>query len=415
MGRIQTWMMPLALAVTVLACAAALAMAEEKMTFRPVPAESVAQLQHPAHVRVPAATGTLTISADEDSAGASGEASDDSIEPGIPIPPAPRRETTGEIVRFGSDIDIPRGQAVDGDVVSIGGDVRVEGLVKGSVTAMGGDVTLMPRSRVDGDVVCMGGTLHEEPGSSVGGQRVTAPRVPGRRLFLPMLAVVGTGVHIVVHLMVMLVMLGLTFLIVKLAPGRTQHAIDTIAADAGTTFLVGLLLWGLIIPSVIVLAIAMVILCITIIGIPVAAAVGVGYVAFFMLAVIWGSVVGAATLGGHLHVRLRGSTPSLMRAAVWGVVAFYGLRIAGDFFHVVPLFGFLGGLLGFIAIAMSVVLTTFGAGALVRSEYRRRTVQDWWQRSRPRKGGAKVEDDFPPPPPPPVNIATPAAPPPESM
>jgi len=183
------------------------------------------------------------------------------------------------------------------------------------------------------------------------------------------------------------------------------------------TFLVGLLLWGLIIPSVIVLAIAIALLCITIIGIPVAAAVVVGYVAFFVLAVVWGSVVGLATLGGHLHSRLRGSPASLMRAAVWGIMALYGLRIAGDILHVVPLFGFLGGLLGFIAVAMWSVLTTFGAGALVRSEYRRRTVQDWWQRSRPRprRGDARVEDDFPPPPAPPVNLGTPAAPPPESM
>lgn len=52
----------------------------------------------------------------------------------------------------------------------------------------------------------------------------------------------------------------------------------------------------------------------------------------------------------------------------------------------------------------------FGAGALVRSEYRRRTVQDWWNRVR---GRTVREDEVPPPPapePPGDPMAPPAAP-----
>ena len=66
-----------------------------------------------------------------------------------------------------------------GDVVALGGDVTVAGHVEGDVASMGGDVYLKSSARVDGDVVCMGGKLNEEPGASVGGQRVSG--LGGRR------------------------------------------------------------------------------------------------------------------------------------------------------------------------------------------------------------------------------------------
>jgi hypothetical protein len=54
-------------------------------------------------------------------------------------------------------------------------------------------------------------------------------------------------------------------------------------------------------------------------------------------------------------------------------------------------------------------LGTLGAGALVRGEYQRRSLQNWWSRMRPASG---PRNDMPPPPgaPPPP----PAPPPPTS-
>jgi len=289
--------------------------------------------------------------------------------------------------------------------------------VKGSVTSMGGDVTLGPASRVDGDVVCLGGTLREEPGSSVGGKHVTAPRARGARFLLPILSVVGTGVRVLYHLLAMVILLGIAFVFTKLAPGRTQAAVDAVRENAGGSLLAGLLLWGMLVPSLVVLALAVAVLCITIIGIPLALAALAGYGVLVVLAAVWGSVVGYALLGSHLHLRLRGGSIDLVRSAIWGVVAVYGVRIVGDLLHVVPVFGFLGGFLNVITIITMAVLATLGAGALVRTEYQRRTVQDWWQRTRPASPGAKRrDDDFPPPPPPaPSPSATPAPAPPEAF
>jgi hypothetical protein len=392
-------------AVLALPAPATCAAAEHTMRFRPVPAESASSLsissEAPADslrrgrtsrvpVVVPPAPAVETPAVPEP--------------PEVPEPPA--RTTSGDLVRFGSDITVKSGQLVQGDVVSFGGSIEVIGHVTGNVSAMGGDVTLSSSARVDGDVVCIGGTLREEPGSSVGGQRVTAPRTPGAKLFFPMLAVVGTGFQMLAHAAVALFMLGIAWLFAKLAPGRTQAAMDLISAEAGPSFIIGLLLWALIIPSVIAMALVVAVLCITIIGIPLAVAVAVGYCAFFVLAALWGVVVGYGVLGQRLYPRFKGGTATLLQSLVWGAIALQGIRIVGDLFHVVPLFGFVGGLLTFIHFVLALLLGTLGAGALVRGEYQRRSLQNWWSRMRP--AGTSRNDVPPPPSPPPPPPVSPA-------
>jgi len=381
------------------------AAAEHTMRFRPVPAESASSLatppadslRHGRAARVPAVVPEAPTPPEE---------APPAPEP-APVPEPTVRTTSGDLVRFGSDITVKAGQLVQGDVVSFGGSIEVIGHVTGNVSAMGGDVTLSSTARVDGDVVCIGGTLREEPGSSVGGQRVTAPRTPGAKLFFPMLAVVGTGFQMLAHAAAALFMLGIAWLFAKLAPGRTQAAMDLISAEAGPSFIIGLLLWALIIPSVIAMALVVAVLCITIIGIPLAVAVAVGYCAFFVLAALWGLVVGYGVLGQRLYPRFKGSAATLMQSLVWGCIALQGLRIASDLFHVVPLFGFVGGLLTFVHFVLAVLLATLGAGALVRGEYQRRSLQNWWSRMRP--AGAARNDMPPPPPPPPPPAAPPSS------
>lgn len=409
MKNIRALLVAAVLAPVALLAGREIAAAQETMTFRPVPAESVAILERsaprpktaapaPKNGQVPAVPAVPQA-------------------PEVPeVPEVPRAEpleTTSEIVRFGGDIEVPRGQAVDGDVVSFGGDIRIDGVVHGTVTAMGGDVTLTSSAVVDEDVVCVGGTLREQPGSIVRGSRVTGPGGGKGRMLFPVFNLLGTGFQLAAHLFAMLLWLGLAFLFVKLAPGRSALALQTLREEGGMSFLIGLLLLGLIIPSVIVLAIVIAILCITIIGIPLAAAVAVGYVAFLVIAFLWGAIVGYAQLGSHLFARLKGGTATLVQAALWGVVALHGMRIAGDFFRVMPAFGFIGGLLNFLFFTITSLLAVFGAGALVRGEYSRRTVQTWWGRWRGRNGGLR-EDDLPPPPPPPAPEPFAAMPPPTS-
>src|SRR5262245_20236319 len=155
---------------------------ERTMRFRPVPAESATTFDHAdmaaARDRQAAADSAVRRSRAPRAIPAipeppNPEAGDNAEPPPPPEAPEPSvRTTSGDIVRFGSDITIKPGQLIEGDVVSFGGEIEVLGHVTGNVSAMGGNVSLAPSARVDGDVVCIGGTLTEEPGSSVGGQRV---------------------------------------------------------------------------------------------------------------------------------------------------------------------------------------------------------------------------------------------------
>ena len=82
--------------------------------------------------------------------------------PEPPLLPAPNRET------FGQDIIIRAGERV-GEVVTMGGDARVEGEVVGGVVTMGGDVDVRPGGIVHGDVVSMGGDVRVRERGTVHG------------------------------------------------------------------------------------------------------------------------------------------------------------------------------------------------------------------------------------------------------
>jgi hypothetical protein len=77
------------------------------------------------------------------------------------------------VVRFGDDIHIRRGEDVDGDVVAVGGSVRIDGDVSGDVVALGGRVIVGSRAKIDGDVVAVAGNLVLYDGCEVDGDAVT--------------------------------------------------------------------------------------------------------------------------------------------------------------------------------------------------------------------------------------------------
>jgi hypothetical protein len=68
---------------------------------------------------------------------------------------------------------VARGQVVDGDVVSLVGDVRVEGEVMGDVTVGKGDLVLASGAVIHGNAVVTGGRLLNEGGRVYGEMRVS--------------------------------------------------------------------------------------------------------------------------------------------------------------------------------------------------------------------------------------------------
>jgi hypothetical protein len=312
-------------------------------------------------------------------------------------------------VRFGSDIAIREGQTVVGDVVAMGGDVTVDGHVEGDVVAMGGDVFLGPAGRVDGQVVTLGGQLHEQPGSHVGGQRVTAGGLPRGWMpgpFFGFLGMVDSGFKAAWTIAKMLLILLVAWGFTQLAPQRTRVAFEAFKNEPVKCLGFGLLAWALIIPSVVALALVVAILCITIIGIPLAIAVVLGYVLAIMLLVVWGYVVGAAVLGERLARQLGRTVPSLALMAVWGIVALTVVRVVGHLFGGIPMGGFAGGMLTVLAVVVTGVLMTVGAGALLTTQLRRDSLSQWWPGNR----ASATVPGAPAAPPPAAAPAAPAAP-----
>ncbi len=370
--------------------AASPATAQEVMEFKPVPAESVADVvrSRTRRDRVPAPIAPAAPAS-----------------PSLPPPPGTSQpdqdidahigdtdinvNRSGDVVRFGSDIHIRAGQRIAGDVVAMGGDVTVDGRVEGDVVAMGGDITVGSSGAIDGQVVTLGGQLHESPGAQVRGQRVTAGGLPRRWMgwpFLGFLGLVGSGLKAAWAVAKMFLFLLIAWGFTQLAPNRTRAAFDKFKSEPLMCFGFGLLAWALIIPSIVALALVVAILCITIIGIPLAIAVLLGYVLALMLLVIWGYIVGVAALGERLAQQLGRTAPTLTMMAVWGIVGLTAVRVVGYLFGGIPMGGFPGGMLVLLSGVISCVVLTIGAGALLRTQVRRDELGQWWTGARAAAG-----------------------------
>jgi hypothetical protein len=72
------------------------------------------------------------------------------------------------ILKIGSDVTVERDQQID-NVITVGGQVTVNGLVERDVFAVGGSVVLSNNAVVRGNVVCVGGVIVKGNGAQVFG------------------------------------------------------------------------------------------------------------------------------------------------------------------------------------------------------------------------------------------------------
>lgn len=392
------------------------AAAQEVLEFKPVSPESAAKIDGLKPARRRSASSVPSVPQAP-------------AEPGVPSAPEPPNPPeppisigkSGNIMRVGSDIHIETDQVVVGDVMAVGGDVTVDGHVEGDVVSMGGDVYVHAGGRVDGDVVCMGGELHEDEGAVIGGQRVTATR-HGKHARTHRV-VEDTISHGFVGPMIwLLITLGMGWAFAGLAPGRTGRALEVLKREPGTSAVTGILAAMLTVPSIVALCLLVALLCITIIGIPLALGALFGYFAFLGVLWMWGYVIGAAVIGEAI-VRRRGAaatmgaTPAqappsgsawpdaggavsvqampsaaagdsgLTRAALSGVLVISGAKLLGSIFHRIGL-GPLGTLLTVLSWLAFSGVTLIGAGAWLRAEFKAGTLSRLWGARRRANGQA---------------------------
>ncbi len=223
-------------------------------------------------------------------------------------------------------VQIPAGAVVREDIQMVAGNVQVDGRLTGSVSLAAGQIEVGPAGRIDGSVHLAMGQVIVQPGGSIGGSVVLSGRAPQSSLSCPRggltCAVRGTVAHSVTihpgrdfmyghpsgsrllramapwigwlwfgfHVLSWLGMLALGLPVAALWPNAVEATALQMRRDPGRSVLVGLATAVLALPALLLVSI-------TIIGLPVAFAAAAGLVAvwFFGYIAVW-QLAGSATL-----------------------------------------------------------------------------------------------------------------------
>lgn len=254
------------------------------------------------------------------------------------------------MVRMFSDAEVHEGERVEGDVVAVFGDVRVDGQVSGNVVAVGGSVRLAPGARIDGDAVAVGGVLDQPAGATVGGESVSLG-------FLPLHWGVPTlGMMLGTVLVGWLLSLFMGWVLFLLFPSRMLRTAVTASQRTGGSLVLGLISGPL-------LVIAIVLLMVTVIGIPIAVLLPLLY-----LLGLWAGQLALTYALGCRLTRRRLGEGDLMMPLVAGTV------FVATFFVLGTLLGGPEGAIRTIALFFSLLgvllvmgLSLIGVGAFLLS------------------------------------------------
>lgn len=253
-------------------------------------------------------------------------------------------------VSTGGPLTVAKGERVD-NAVAYGGPVTIEegARVEGDAVAFGGDVVLKPGAVVEGDAVSFGGTVVREAGAIVEGQTVsmggsTLGSVVARSVVKGERAAKrveadreNDGFSLPTFLVQFAALFGLGFVLLVLAPQRMKLMENSINAELTKNGVVGVL-------GVIALVPLTLLLCVTIIGIPVALLMWM----LLALAVPAGVALVANVLGTRLPTGRLRKTQAI--ALALGVLV---LLVA---FHI-PVLGVLTAM-GVISVALGAMIRT---------------------------------------------------------
>ncbi len=239
---------------------------------------------------------------------------------------------------------------VEGNAVAVMGRNTINGTVHGNAVAIGGNLILGPNARLDGNAVSVGGRVVRDPSAVIGGNVVpinfgadlsddgaaASYWRHGLRLGRPM----AFGPHLHVFWMFNLLVIALYLLLTLLFPNGIRKCADTLATRPGITFLTGFL-------AILGLPVLMILLCVTVVGIPVAFVV----VPLSILACL---LFGKAAVYTFIGRTILGKQAHLILSALLGI----GIVLA---FYLVPALGlalfFLISFLGF-SCALTTLFTS---------------------------------------------------------
>jgi len=265
-------------------------------------------------------------------------------------------ETQDNIISLGGEIRI-EGTVTD-SVINFGGTIIIEGEVEKTVVGFGSDIILKSTARIQGDVLSLGGTLDKDPGAIIKGDTVyfsTSDEV-SKLLKGGFAGVFGFSVLpllIIFRLITLVIWFILAIILVAIFPKQISFASNQIRTSFwpifGTGILSIIIFTGLIIFSVF--------LCFILIGIPILLALA----AIGIVIKIFGRVVIFYFLGDWIFKAFGGKQASGLLAVILGLLLF--------------------GLLGFIPIIgslLSFVFSIIGWGVVIRTKFG--SAENWFKR-----------------------------------
>jgi len=297
-----------------------------------------------------------------------------------PAPETPRQPSRNvrrdDIVRFGGGITVATGEYVAGDAVAIGGSVDVDGEVSGDTVAVGGSLTLGPHAHVHGDAVVVGGRLNKDPAAVVDGEvtevgigsaiRGSRPNwFPGRgfggwRYALGAWGLAGTIVRVA------LVML-LAGIVLLVAEKPVQQIADRAAAEPVKSWAVGFLVEILFVP---VLVLTVVVLAVSIVGIPLLLLIPVAILAALMVSLVGFTGI-AFHLGRLIETRFEQVRNRPYLATIAGIALIVSPVLLARVVGLIPGLGILSAILVVAGVVLEYIAWTAGLGAAVLSRFGR--------------------------------------------
>ncbi len=271
-----------------------------------------------------------------------------------------------DVVRMGENIEVGLNETIEGDVVAIGGTVTVYGHVLGDVVSVGGGVDLKSTANVKGDVVCVGGVVDREEGATVLGQNVSVGVLPkGFARLIPHAKMGhrhadgdGGGVLSIWWAFLRYAGIFLVGLVLYLAfPKRMATVRETTRSRFWLSLVIGF-------AAMIGVAVGLILLCITCIGIIVAVP---GFFAF-ILAMIAGGAVAASLFGEVILRRPASNTGSWASTMAIGIGILFVIKLVGLLLESTGGAGeAIGKSIQVIASTAGIVLFMSGFGGLVVS------------------------------------------------
>jgi len=274
--------------------------------------------------------------------------------------PAGALAGSGDRVSIGTDVAVAAGEVVDGHLVVLKGDARIDGKVQGDLVVLAGDVILGAEAEIQGDLAVGGGEVYRADGAKVAGSLVgiSDEAIPADRLAARLdgaglehnggTTVIelspsagleqggGFAVSLGSSLLVCALILVLGLLFMTIWPERSRNLRRTVEASPWASLLMG----GLVSTGLGLMALLLTISVIGVLALPLLATAALA---------VW-----LAGLTGLLEaVGDRLPLPERLRSRGWDFIAGVGL------FAVLGVLWAMGGLAAFLAFVI-----TFGMGCV---------------------------------------------------